>query len=148
MAVLLLALGIGIAAEHVIAPRLQPNLQLLQKTPGLTDDQNDESVLNALRDKGSDLTKPTDIVYYLYIPSLRDARTAASTLRESKFSPKVENPLGQLPDGSYESRYSVVAHVEAVPSMENLRRLRSLCKGLARRYGGEYDGWEAAVVTR
>jgi hypothetical protein len=32
-----------------------------------------------------------------------------------------------------------------VPSLENVRTARALFEGLARKYHGEYDGWEAAV---
>ena len=33
-----------------------------------------------------------------------------------------------------------------VPSMKNLREDRALFLGLARRYGGDYDGWEAQIA--
>jgi len=112
----------------------------------LSADQNDERVLAALRVAGSDITKPTAIVFYLYIPALRDATAAASVLRTNGLTVRVHQPLGKLPDGSYESRYSVVANAEEVPSMKNLRRDRALFLGLVRRYGGDYDGWEAQIA--
>jgi hypothetical protein len=111
-----------------------------------TDDQNDQEVLTQLGAKGADLSKRTDVVFYLYIPLIQDARAAASKLDENGFVAEVEKPLGRLPGGSYESRYSVVAHIEQVPSMANLRKDRALYKSLARQYRGDYDGWEAAVA--
>ncbi len=113
---------------------------------GRSEDQNDEAVLAELRAKGSDLTKATDVVFYLYIPVLRDAHTAATALKKHGYTVEVQEPLGKLSDGSYESRYSVVAHIEEVPSLENLRMNRALFKTLARQYKGEYDGWEAAIA--
>lgn len=141
------ALGVTVwlGVTRIIAT-LQPQYHELLSNPTLSDDANDENVITQLRARGSDLTKRTDIVFYLYIPGLRDARAAASTLNGHGFSAEVEGPLGRLPDGSYESRYSVVTHIEEVPSMENLRKDRRLYKLLAQRYKGEYDGWEAAVV--
>jgi Regulator of ribonuclease activity B len=119
---------------------------MLQTNPKLTDDQNDRAVLSALRASGSDLTKPTDMVFYLYVPSRRDAQAAAAELHSKGFTSEVDNPLGRLADGSYEWRYSVIAHVDAVPSAETLRRYRALYKRLAKRFKGQYDGWEAAVA--
>jgi regulator of ribonuclease activity B len=143
----LIALGVGLwFGGPLIKQALQPAYDTLQTNPGESDDKNDEAVLAKLRANGSDLTKRTDIVFYLYIPALRDARAAASTLQRDGFTSQVQEPLGRLSDGSYESRYSVIAHMEEVPSIENLRENRALYKHLARRYKGEYDGWEAAVA--
>jgi hypothetical protein len=141
----ILAVGLWVGGRQ-IASVLFPTYDIKQSNPKRTDDQNDQEVLTLLGAKGADLSKRTDVVFYLYIPLIQDARAAASKLDENGFVAEVEKPLGRLPDGSYESRYSVVAHIEQVPSMANLRKDRALYKSLARQYRGDYDGWEAAVA--
>jgi Regulator of ribonuclease activity B len=117
----------------------------LQTDPKLSDDQNDEAVLARLRARGSDLSKPTDVIFYLYIPSKTDATMAASILYHDGYTPEVEEPLGLLSDGTVELRYSVVAHFQEAPSLPNLRKNRELYSSLAKRFHGEYDGWEAQL---
>jgi rhodanese-related sulfurtransferase len=124
----------------------QNSYENLQSNPKQSDDQNDQAVLAQLRAKGSDLSKPTDVAFYLYIPARRDADSAAQVLRNSGYTAEVQEPLGKLSDGTYESRYSVVAHIQEVPSMHNLKMNRALYKSLAQRYKGLYDGWEAAIA--
>jgi rhodanese-related sulfurtransferase len=106
----------------------------------------DQLVLSELKKAGSDLNKPTDIRFYLYIPVLNDAKHAAQILLEDGFKVEVRAPLGPLPDGSVERRYSVVANAQRVPSSHNIRFARNLFQGLALRFRGDYDGWEAAVA--
>jgi hypothetical protein len=36
--------------------------------------------------------------------------------------------------------------MDLVPSSENIELLRNRFEGLATKFGGEYDGWEAAVT--
>lgn len=124
----------------------RPTWEILQSGLSHNEDENDRAVLDHLRESGSYLTKATDVVFYLYIAASKDARTAASILEQNGFVAEVQAPLGKLPDGSYESRYSIVAHIDEVPSLENIRTARILYEGLAKRYNGEYDGWEAAVT--
>jgi hypothetical protein len=109
-------------------------------------DAMDRDTLAQLRQNGANLTKRTDMVHYLYIPARGDAETAARRLNEAGYRASVGEPLGALPNGTTENRYSVIAHIDAVPSIDTVRKARSLCTALARAYGGEYDGWEAAVA--
>ena len=106
----------------------------------------DRDAIAQLKSNGSDVTKPADVLHYLYIPSRRDADEAARGLVAAGYRAAVEAPLGMLPNGTMERRYSVKAHKTVVPSIENIRRARAVFEALARRYHGEYDGWEAAVV--
>jgi hypothetical protein len=108
-------------------------------------DSGDQQVLEQLRAHGSDLTKPTDIINYLYIPRLADAKNLAEHLSRGGYAVEVREPLGRLPDGTTESRYSVVLHITEVPSIANIRRMRRLLNDIAQRFNGDYDGWEAQV---
>ena len=109
-------------------------------------DAMDRDVIAQLKSNGSDVTKPTDVLHYLYIPSRRDAEAVSRRSVAAGYRAAVEDPLGMLPNGTMEKRYSVKAHKTVVPSIENIRRARAFFEVLARRYGGEYDGWEAAIV--
>jgi hypothetical protein len=140
--------GAALAALVATAVMSVPSDDGILKTNlALSDDANDEIVLLELQKRGSDLSKPTDIVFYLYIPSLRNARSSVRELDRDGLSAHYEQPLGRLSDGSFERRYSVVAHARATPTIEHIRAYRTIFKSLARRFSGEYDGWEAAVST-
>jgi rhodanese-related sulfurtransferase len=105
----------------------------------------DAKTIEAIRSQGANMSLETDVTYYLYIPNLRDAREAALSLKAAGYQPVVEEPLGDLGDGTVESRYGVVASIMEVPSLENVRKARRRFEELARKYHGEYDGWEAEV---
>jgi regulator of ribonuclease activity B len=109
-------------------------------------DAMDRDAIAQLKRNGSDVTKPTDVVHYLYISARRDAEEASRRSAAAGYRSAVEAPLGNLPNGTVENRYSVIAHKTIVPSLGNVRRARTFFESLAHRFGGEYDGWEAAVV--
>jgi regulator of RNase E activity RraB len=108
-------------------------------------EDSEESVLQQLRADGSDLTKKTDIVNYLYIPSLKDAEQIAEHLSRAGYEVEVREPQRRLTDGEIESRYSVLIHITEKPSIDNIRRIRHLMDQLAQRFNGDYDGWETRV---
>jgi len=110
-----------------------------------SEEQGDEAILRGLREHGSDLTKATDIINYLYIPSLADAQNIAEHLTRGGYQVELREPLGRLPNGEVESRYSVLIHVTDVPSIASIKKMRELMDSLAHRFHGEYDGWEAQV---
>src|SRR5690349_21848428 len=72
----------------------------------------DLKVLQALKNEGSDLSKKTDITFYLYIPRLADAESAGAVLTRNGYKVEVREPLGALSDGTREDRYSVLADIK------------------------------------
>ena len=108
-------------------------------------DHDDQLALEQLKRLHSDLSKPTEIVHYLYVTKRENAFAAVEELKKAGFAAKCDEPLGRLPNGQIEHRWSVTARAEEVPSLENLRNDRVLFEKLARRFDGEYDGWEAAL---
>jgi hypothetical protein len=109
-------------------------------------DLADRAVIELLRRSGANLARPTEIVHYLYIPSRRDALAAAIVLQRGGFDAGVREPLGKLSDGTSSNDFGVIAKTHVVPSLQNLRKTRPLFDGLAKKYSGRYDGWEAAVT--
>jgi hypothetical protein len=114
--------------------------------PGNDAERGDLAVLSELRKHGSDLTQPTNVIYYSYIPAERDARSAAEALCHRGFYAMVSEPLGVLSDGTRSDDFCVIALAKATPTSAYFRSMRSIFDKLARQYGGTYDGWEAAIV--
>jgi Regulator of ribonuclease activity B len=137
---------IGAIATRV--PARDPSALTLVPVGPLPSDPDvaDRAVIEQLRLSGANLARPTEIVHYLYIPSRRDALVAAIVLQRRGFDADVREPLGKLSDGTSSNDYGVIAKTHVVPSLQNLRKTRPLFDGLAKRYGGTYDGWEAAVT--
>ena len=99
----------------------------------------DAQTLLALRNAGADLTKPTEVNFYLYFPTREAAERAADSARTPSFTAKV----GEGADGkSWLCRVSG----EMVPSESAIRAASTRLQALAATLGGEYDGWEAAVT--
>lgn len=108
-------------------------------------DEGDEAVLQQLQLHGSNLKKPTDIVNYLYIRNLTDATNLSDRLQRAGYQVDIREPIGGVPNGDVEPRYSVVLHLTEVPSIQNIRKMRALMNDLAHRVNGDYGGWEAQI---
>lgn len=109
---------------------------------------NDDASLREVLASESHLSTATDIVFYLYVPSKKDAYVCYGILWQKGYRARVASPLGELSGGESEERWSVISHLHAVPSPERIAEAGSLMEHLAEKCGGAYDGWEAAVVPR
>ena len=109
-------------------------------------DAFDREMVRQLTAAGANVTKPTRVLYSLYIPSRRDADSAARKLRAAGYGATVQPPAGKLPDGTTEKRWWLVATNQAAPSLDHARRVRPFMDALARQYHGEYAGWGAKIV--
>ena len=99
----------------------------------------DKLTLQQLGAAGANLAKPTDVVNYLYLPTEAPAQAAGVELRQAGFSVEVR-------PAATGSNWLALARMDLVPSPENIKLLRERFEGLAAKFGGEYDGWEAAVT--
>ncbi len=99
----------------------------------------DETTLAALRRAGSDLTRPHEVEFYLYLPTESAADTVASTLRMDGFA-----TLLSPDEGGRE--WLCLATRGMIPELGALQQLRTRLGTLAQGAGGEYDGWGATVV--
>lgn len=100
----------------------------------------DRQVLEALRSNGADLRKPTEMLFYLYLPDKAEAEIVADTLREEGFGTEVAPPAQGY------TMWLCRATTGMVPELGRIRELRRRFTALATAHGGEYDGWEAAVT--
>ena len=98
----------------------------------------DAAVLGQLKKAGSDLAKPHNIEFFLYLPSEAAANTAASRIREHGFQAAVKPPLKT-------AGWLCFATKTMVPELSELQRIRRDFERLTRELGGNYDGWGTEV---
>jgi regulator of ribonuclease activity B len=103
-----------------------------------TSDDADRATLAALAQAGSKLAEPHQVRHFLYFGTKRGAKKAAREIARSGYSSEVS------PGASTEDWLLLATHT-LTPSVEAIRSTREFLEGVADRFGGEYDGWEAQV---
>jgi hypothetical protein len=108
----------------------------------------DMHVLAAMASNGANMAKPAHTIHYLYFKSRASADAAAAQLRAAGY----QNLRVELsPTTSFwqrlfgPKRFSCIAETHAVPSQAAVFATSDQMNGLAARFGGEYDGWEASI---
>ena len=99
-----------------------------------------KEVLQQLRDNGSDLAKPHDFEFYLYLPTRTLAAKASDKIRESGFS------AGEVSRSAPGDAWLCVAKKTLVPEKADLADHARFVEQIADALGGEFDGWEAEIV--
>ena len=103
-----------------------------------TPDAKDEQVIAAIGAHGADLTRPREIIHYLYFPTEAGTRAVVQILdRPDRFVHAVIDP-------DRGNSKVTIKHTDVL-TIELIRALRSEFENAARSFGGEYDGWEAAA---
>jgi hypothetical protein len=120
--------------------------QLIVSALPANDGAADQAVLDGLAGDGADLSKPTELVFYLYLPERIDAENCADSLRDYGFRAVVHRPLGRLGNGTTEERWSVVVRLNNRPEREFIQSVSATMEEQAQKYRGEFDGWEAAIT--
>src|SRR5580704_4970506 len=92
----------------------------------------DEATLQAMQRAGADLTRETEVIFYLYFPTRELAQRAAESIRNPTFVPVVKDGLCQ-----------VTARI--VPSLNTIRDASVRFLAVAATLRGQYDGWVAQV---
>jgi regulator of RNase E activity RraB len=100
---------------------------------------SDKSVIEQLREAGSDLSKPHPIEFFLYLPNEDAARRVAEKVAALGFAVGVEvTATGD--------QWLVQARKTMVPDEAELVRLHQVFDDLVAPENGEYDGWGASVT--
>lgn len=101
-----------------------------------TDDDEDAEALKHLSREGSDLSKVTDVRWYVYVPDEKAAVALAAGARTLGYEVDVRTSETQ--------RLCICAR-NAVPTLERIRAMEQELDALATPLKGYVDGWEAAV---
>ena len=99
-----------------------------------------KGVLKQLREKGSDLTKPHDFEFYLYVPTKPYAAKAAEKIRRNGFSG------AEVRRAESGSGWLCLARKTIIPEKADLADHARFLEQVAAALGGEFDGWEAEIV--
>jgi hypothetical protein len=105
----------------------------------MTTGDPDEDVIGQLRAAGADLSKPAHTLFYIYVVTEEGAKRVAGAVGDTGLQAEVRPAaLGR--------GWLCLLQGQLVPSLDDMKKYRSRFKRLAIAEGGEYDGWEAAVV--
>ncbi|HEY8098134.1 MAG TPA: ribonuclease E inhibitor RraB [Methylobacter sp.] len=99
----------------------------------------DEQVISQLANVGSNLSKPHQIVFFLYFPAKENAKKIAAKLKTDGYATSVGKSLSS-------TEYVIQAKKSMLPELPALEALREKFNTLAASEGGYYDGWGAEVA--
>ncbi len=102
-------------------------------------DDSDRQVIAQLKAQGSDVTKPTDVIFYLYFHTQAQAEALRTTVSAMGFTVDVHQV--DAPPA-----WALVANKTMAPSEAAILNLSHRFTALALSQQGIYDGWEAALV--
>ena len=103
-----------------------------------SDLEGDRLVIEALKEHGSDLSKPHTIDFFFDFPAKEPAEQLCAELATEGYAPHLE----AVDEGD---RYTCRAVKKMVPELEAMQSLTRRFNALARKYGGTYDGWGCPI---
>jgi hypothetical protein len=115
----------------------------LDRSPGDRPEKGDQQVLKQLRRLGANLSRPREIIHFLYFPTQVAAERASHHLRGEGYMIDVR-PAANAADNP-PNPWLMEARVIAVVDESTVQPMRQKFEDLAESGGGEYDGWEAAA---
>lgn len=98
----------------------------------------DEAVLHLLKSRSVDLSEKRQCSFYLYFPTKEKSDIAKKELNDSGFLTDTIKSV----DGK---NWLCLAEKEIVPDAKVLTGIRIQLEKLARKFGGNYDGWETGI---
>lgn len=100
----------------------------------------DAKVISALQDAGSDLSKPHQIEFFLLFPDAERAQAATTELMRRGYdtAPPEKSPEHET--------WTVYASRRMLPELDLITASTQDLDALAARHGGDFDGWETAIV--
>ncbi|MDJ0521224.1 MAG: ribonuclease E inhibitor RraB [Planctomycetota bacterium] len=119
----------GSDTGHEILDRYDPSV------PG----EGDRKVLEQMKKAGADMSKPTDIRWYVYMPRTADAQAYAAKAREAGWKVEVD-------EGADENSWLCLCSRDAVPSLETIGKMKAQLASFAGGTEIDIDGWEAAIT--
>ena len=101
-------------------------------------EDRDYKVIEALKNNGSDISKPHEIDFFLDFEKLEQAAPVAQAMDKDGFNVRMfENG-----DGTF----TIEAKKVLIPSLETMQDITKMLIALTKEHGGKYDGWGTEVV--
>lgn len=101
-------------------------------------DDRDYKVIKALKQAGSDISKPHKIDFFLDFQSPEEASPVARAMRSDGFEVKVFK--------NSDETVTIEAKKNLAPTFKTMHNITKKLKELTDRHGGKYDGWGAEIV--
>jgi Regulator of ribonuclease activity B len=108
-----------------------------------TPEGDDKRVLKQLRKLGANLSRPREVVHFLYFPTQVAAEQASHELRGEGYMIDVR-PAANAAENP-PNPWLMEARIFAVVDESTVQPMRARFEAVAAAGGGEYDGWEAAA---
>ena len=105
-------------------------------------------MLAAMASGGADMSKPAHITHFLYFPTMNGANSAAEQLRLTGFqNVRVDRcaPASLWQRFFGPKSFSCIGETRVIPSEAVVFAATDRMTMLAKKYGGDYDGWEASI---
>jgi hypothetical protein len=125
--------------RDLFKPKERDDEQVSDETP----EGDDKRVLKQLRKGRANLSRPREVVHFLYFPTQVAAERASHELRGEGYMIDVRpaaNAAEKPPNP-----WLMEARIFAVVDESTVQPMRARFEALAAAGGGEYDGWEAAA---
>lgn len=107
----------------------------------------DLRVVEALEQRGDDLSQPRKIEHWAYFQNAEAMERFVKWLRTRRFEIESATQVDPQDTVDAEHRYRVQFHHELAPSLDQICPVTvELCQK-TRELGGDYDGWETRVVA-
>jgi hypothetical protein len=103
----------------------------------------DQLIVHQLRLLGADLSRPREVLHFVYFPTKEDAEDAAAELRGEGYAVEVQ-PSADA-DTNPPNPWLALARKDTVVDEGAVIDMRPRFEALAAARSGEYDGWEAAA---
>ncbi|SEJ52267.1 ribonuclease E inhibitor RraB [Demequina mangrovi] len=102
---------------------------------------DDAAQLEAMTERGADVTAPRESEFFLSFTSEPRVREAADELRSKRVTHELVEPSHDIPEWML-----FVRHYRKPLVPDLLRETVDLCESLAEKHGGDYEGW-AGLLT-
>jgi hypothetical protein len=135
---ILLAVIVVVAVIAYLRPRAT-GIKLAEVSGGIGSLEGDRQVLAQMRQAGADLSKPTEVNFYLYFKDRAAAERALPEAGDGTLTASVR-------PGTNSDAWLCLVSGTMVPDEAAIHATVVRLLGLAQRYGGDYDGWEAAIT--
>jgi hypothetical protein len=128
---------------HLIRPHLAMVRELARGwTPERAEELRLKDVAEAVERKEKQVSRAVsgkkEMRYFLYFPKKADAESAGERLRDRGYSAEVRK-------GANGENWLALATKNPPTTGEQMDEVRDEMEALAAQFGGEYDGWEAAI---